>query len=240
MRSLQTRIYRASSRSPEHGKVYMALVILRTSRRLTFFSGALSHQAYRPSASLGANIANKVTAMAIDSLLSMRRKTQKVSSVDDRVGVIAKYIKQGESTGKARIMSGMATADFCGTEFCIAPHDLAGEIDAIHGFIKANVRYMADPLNHDTYDTADRSIELAFGDCDDIAIVSGAIFQHAGFPVRIKVIKTRGNNDFHHVYILVGTPQVNPHTWTPSDAAYYERAGQEASGIVDAKIYDVN
>lgn len=183
---------------------------------------------------------HRVTSMALDRLRNMRRKTQKVKNVDDRVGVIAKYILAGEMTGDARILAGYATNDYCGTEYCIDPHDSEGELAAIHDYVQWNVRYMEDPVNHDTYDSADRSIELAFGDCDDIAIVSGAMYLHAGFPVRIKVIRTLGNSDFHHVYLLVGTPKAAPNKWTPSDAAYYDYAGEEAPGIEAQKIYELN
>lgn len=218
------------------------LLILRTGRRRhersAFMSGmSILNTSGSPSL---ASPPHRVSAMALDALATIKGRTEKVKSVDDRVAVISKYILAGEKTGHARILSGYATADYCGTEWCIDPHDSEGELAAIHEYVKWNVRYMEDPLHYDTFDSADKSIELAFGDCDDIAIVSGAMFLHAGFPVRIKVIKTRGNSDFHHVYILVGTPKAAPNKWTPSDAAYYDHAGEEAPGIEAQKIYDLN
>lgn len=217
----------------------MALVILQTSRGRglspTYLSGM---SILNRTGTL--NSPYRVSAMALDALTTMRGRTQKVSSVDDRVAVIGEYILAGEKTAKARILTGMAIADFCGTKWCVTPHDTAGEIDAIHGLIRRNIHYLEDPLHFDTFDSADRTIELGFGDCDDIAIVAGAVFLHAGYPVRIKVIRTAGNEDFHHVYILVGTPKQAPHTWTPVDPAYYEEPGEEAPGIQEHKIYDLD
>lgn len=220
----------------------MALVILQTSRPRglsgTYMSGM---SILNTSGRLGRGSAPyRVSAMALDALTTMHGRTQKVNSVDDRVAVIREYILAGEKTAKARIFTGMAIADFCGTEWCVTPHDTAGEIDAIHGFVRRNIRYLEDPFHFDTFDSADRTIELGFGDCDDIAVVAGAVFLHAGFPVRIKVIRTAGNESFHHVYILVGTPKQAPHTWTPVDPAYYEEAGQEAAGIREQKIYEID
>jgi predicted transglutaminase-like cysteine proteinase len=220
------------------------LVILRTGTRKyqqsVYLSGMSTLGAYLSDKSILGSAPHRVSAMALDALSTMTGRTEKVKSVDDRVAVIGNYILAGEKTKKARIIAGMATADFCGTEWCVTPHQTAGEIDAIHGFINRNIRYLEDPLNYDTFDSADRTIELAFGDCDDIAIVAGAVFLHAGYPVRIKVIRTRGNSDFHHVYILVGTPKADPYSWTASDPAYYKSAGEEAPDIQDQKIYDLN
>lgn len=183
---------------------------------------------------------DRVSAMALDALTTMRGRTQKVNSVDDRVGVIIENILTGEKSGLVHIFAGQAVTDFCGDDWCVAPRDWEGEADALHGHIKRNVRYTLDPVGHDTYRSADRTIQLAFGDCDDIAALSGAAFRAIGYQVKVKVIRTAGNEDFHHVYILVGLPPENPYSWIPVDPAYYESPGQEAPGIQEQKIYDVD
>jgi transglutaminase-like putative cysteine protease len=95
-------------------------------------------------------------------------------------------------------------------------------------------------VGYDTYRTADRTIQLAFGDCDDIAALSGAAFRAVGYHVKVKVIKTRGNESFHHVYIVVGLPPENPYSWIPVDPAYYSSPGEEAPGIQEQKLYEVD
>lgn len=224
----------------------MPLVILRTSRSRGF-SG--TYQAGMSILNTGGGLSNsrgrgrgrdRVSAIALESLATMRGRTQKVKSVDDRVAIIKHYILAGEKSPKIRIFTAWAVTDYCGTEFCGTPHETRGEMAAIFWMVKHNTYYLADPLHYDTFDSAERTLELVIGDCDDLAVVAGAVFLHAGYPVRIKVIRTRGNSDFHHVYILVGTPKAAPRSWTPIDPAYYESPGQEAPNIEAEKIYEVD
>lgn len=220
----------------------MALVILQTSRPRglsgTYLSGvsilntggrlALSSAGYR------------VSAMALNSLATMRGRTQKVNSVDDRVGVIIENIKKGEKSPIVHVFAGQAVTDFCGDGWCVDPRDWEGEVDALHGHILRNVRYTLDAVGYDTYRSAERTIQIAFGDCDDIAALSGAAFRAIGYHVKVKVIKTAGNQDFHHVYILVGLPPENPRSWIPVDPAFYQSPGEEAAGIREQKIYEID
>jgi len=221
----------------------MPLVILQTRRRRglsgTYFSGmSVLNSSGRLSSPYRAS--DRVSMMALDALTTMRGRTQKVNSVDDRVGVIIENIKKGEKSGLVHVFAGQALTDFCGDDWCVAPRDWEGEVDALHGHIKRNVRYTLDPLGYDTYRSAERTIQMAFGDCDDIAAVAGAAFRAIGYQVKVKVIRTTGNDEFHHVYIVVGLPPENPYSWIAVDPAYYPSPGEEAPGIQEQKIYEVD
>lgn len=135
----------------------------------------------------------------------------------------------------------MGLTDYCGGSWCVAPRDWLGEVNAICDYVKHNVRYTLDTFGIDTYRTPDRTLELAIGDCDDMAALTGAALQAVGYPVWIKVVQTRGQDDFHHIYVLTGVPPQNPARIVPVDPSHpaHLGCGWEPEGIVRERVYEV-
>lgn len=160
-------------------------------------------------------------------------------NTDDRVRFIAKNILKGRVSKKVHILASMALTDYCGDQWCVKPRDWMGEVCAVAETIKNNVRYTLDTFGIDTYRSPDRTIDLAMGDCDDMTALAGAALQAVGYPVWIKVIQTKGNDDFHHIYVLTGIPPENPTKIIAVDPTQDFSCGWEAEGIIRQRVYEV-
>ena len=95
--------------------------------------------------------------------------------------------------------------------------DFMCEIKAIYNWIKENVRYFYDQEGTDAYHSAySIAFELKGGDCDDFAILAGALLGSIGYPIALRIIAKTKEGKFVHIYPLVGIP---PHgkklVWIP-------------------------
>ncbi len=89
------------------------------------------------------------------------------------------------------------------------------------------MRYTLDPQAVELFQSAERSEQVGIGDCDDQAIMLGALLSSVGFPVILRVIGLKGEKQFQHIYILAGLPPNAPAKWLPLDASRAEAAGWE-------------
>jgi hypothetical protein len=67
----------------------------------------------------------------------------------------------------------------------VKPKDYPGEIKALFEWVQRNVRYTKDPFRVEVLHSARRMLELRAGDCDDMAILLGAMLEAIGHPVRL-------------------------------------------------------
>jgi hypothetical protein len=67
----------------------------------------------------------------------------------------------------------------------VRPKDYLGEIRALFEWVQRNVRYTKDPFRLEVLHSARRMLELRAGDCDDLAILLGAMLESIGHPVRL-------------------------------------------------------
>jgi transglutaminase-like putative cysteine protease len=98
----------------------------------------------------------------------------------------------------------------------IPAKDYLGEIRALFEWVQGNVRYTKDPFRLEVLHSARRMLELRAGDCDDVAILLGAMLEAVGHPVRLALT---GPNPlrprfFTHVYLEVH----HRGRWIPLDA----------------------
>jgi len=175
-----------------------------------------------------------------DQMRPMRVRTRRVNSPDDRVRYIARNILRGRQSPKVHAFAAMALTDYCGDKWCVEPRDWLGEVSALSEHIKNNVRYTLDTFGMDTYRTPDRTLELAIGDCDDMTALAGAVLQAVGYPVWIKIIQTRGNEDFHHIYVLTAVPPQNPKKYIAVDPTQNFGCGWEPGDIVRQRIFSLS
>ncbi len=96
------------------------------------------------------------------------------------VAHIIKLIKQGAKDFYVR-QSGIAILRRRG----VRPKDYLGEIKALFEWVQQNVRYTKDPFRVEVLHSARRMLELRAGDCDDMAILLGAMLEAIGHPVRL-------------------------------------------------------
>lgn len=170
----------------------------------------------------------------------MRAKLQQVGSTDDRVELIARNIQKGRIDPRVHTFAATALAQKCGDQWCVAPRDWQGEVRQLGQAIQNSVRYTLDTYDIDTYRTPQRTLQLAIGDCDDMASLGGAVLQAVGYPILIKVIQMQGMSDFHHIYLVAGLPPHDPSQWIPFDPTQETPVGTEPARIIDSRLYEVN
>lgn len=68
---------------------------------------------------------------------------------------------------------------------------------AIYSWVKNNIRYVHDPVNVETIQDPDVTLQLKAGDCDDQAALVSALMNAIGIETRYRVI---GAGDMLHIY----------------------------------------
>lgn len=115
----------------------------------------------------------------------------------------------------------------------------SAEVNAIFNYIQSNIRYTHDVEGMDTYRRARRTAQMKIGDCDDMAILAGALLQMIGYPVRLKVISVSGEG-YEHIYLLVGVPVENPASWIPFDPSVSRSSvGWETDRIAYDEVFEL-
>jgi len=155
-----------------------------------------------------------------------------VADLDDRVKILADFIKESRELSEIRELAGGILR-----QAAIAGKDWHNEIDAIFTWVQRNIRYTRDTISADTYQKPLKTLEMRIGDCDDMTTLLGALYGSVGYPVRIKVIAA-GGSDWDHVYPLVGYPPYNPQRWIAADASIEAGLGYEVAAKKQ-KIYGV-
>lgn len=97
----------------------------------------------------------------------------------------------------------------------VKPKDYPGEIRALFEWVQRNVRYTKDPFRVEVLHSARRMLELLAGDCDDMAILLGAMLEAIGHPVRLVLVGPFPLRPrlFTHVYLEV----YHKGRWIPLD-----------------------
>ena len=98
----------------------------------------------------------------------------------------------------------------------VKPKDYLSEIKALFEWVQQHIRYTKDTFQVEVLHSAKRMLELRAGDCDDMAILLGAMLEAIGHPVRLLL---SGPNPlrqdlFTHIYLEV----FHKVRWIPLDA----------------------
>jgi transglutaminase-like putative cysteine protease len=116
------------------------------------------------------------------------------------------------------------------TRHCPA-RDGACEARAIYNWIKSNVRYTGDVGPHalhaggpvegvDLFQSAYRTVEFGGGDCDDHSILACTVAALNGLTCKYRVTSPNrrgGDDDFTHIYPMIGVPKENPRKFVAID-----------------------
>jgi len=98
----------------------------------------------------------------------------------------------------------------------VKPKDYLAEMKALFEWVQQHIRYTKDTFQVEVLHSAKRMLELRAGDCDDMAILLGAMLEAIGHPVRLAL---SGPNPlrqdlFTHIYLEV----FHKGRWIPLDA----------------------
>ena len=132
------------------------------------------------------------------------------SKIEDSINLMRVAVQEGLKDPDTRVLVA------CIIEHCEGRHDLC-EITAIWDFLQANVKYVADPRNVDTFATLRRTLELGMGDCDCFAVADATLLEAIGFKTFFRVVRTTGSSSWNHVYTCVGLPKRDPSSKFPLD-----------------------
>lgn len=70
----------------------------------------------------------------------------------------------------------------------LPPKDLAGEVRALHAFVRDRIRYVRDVAGVETVQTPERTLQNAAGDCDDKSTLLAALLESIGFRTRFEAV----------------------------------------------------
>lgn len=162
-----------------------------------------------------------------------------INTLEDRIKYIKEMIDVGVRGKEAPHLWQIVHAELsarCGDGWCNAERDWMAEVQAIYAFVRANVRYGHDIREVDTYQSPLRTLQAHHGDCDDMSILIAALAKIAGYPVKLRVIRTTTSDDWNHIYTVIGVPPMDPKKWVPLDASVAKEAGWEApASMIAAK-----
>jgi len=98
----------------------------------------------------------------------------------------------------------------------VKPKDYLAEIKALFEWVQQQIRYTKDTFQVEVLHSARRMLELRAGDCDDMAILLGAMLEAIGHPVRLVIIgpDPLRQDLFTHIYLEV----FHKGRWIPLDA----------------------
>ena len=98
----------------------------------------------------------------------------------------------------------------------VRPKDYLAEIKALFEWVQQHIRYTKDTFQVEVLHSAKRMLELRAGDCDDMAILLGAMLEAIGHPVRLVLSgpDPLRRDLFTHIYLEV----FHKGRWIPLDA----------------------
>lgn len=124
-----------------------------------------------------------------------------------RVAGIIAMIHKYEADPRIREIAIRTIAKQRNGKWVVDERDWVGEAKSLFGMMRKEVRYIRDVTGRDTYVSPLRTLaQLHAGDCDDASITGGSLLRSVGFNVVVRIIQTKGNKTFNHVYLLVEIP----------------------------------
>lgn len=171
----------------------------------------------------------------------LRLQTKKVRNLDDRIRELKKLVDRGKRDPEVYAFARQAVNQKCGPRWCVDEKDTLGELRALFGAIRQNVRYTSDIAGIDSYQLPQKTLRMRTADCDDFSSLAAASALSLGIPVRFKVIRTKGAPDWNHIYTEMGVPRGKPKRWVPFDASVNKPLGWEApkAMVAATKVYPV-
>jgi predicted transglutaminase-like cysteine proteinase len=169
----------------------------------------------------------------------LKAAIHRVNSIGSRVKYIVGTIQKSRQDPNVRAFAVKAVSKKkVNGKFALAERDYEGELKAVFDDIRRNVRYVRDGHKLDTFQSARRTLEFGGGDCDDYTITMGSALQSIGYPVKLRIVQTKGSKDFNHIFLLAGLPPRAPTKWVPLDASVDKPAGWHPPHRMLAKIKD--
>jgi hypothetical protein len=106
---------------------------------------------------------------------------------------------------------------------------------ALYDYVKANIRYLPDPIDVETIQDPEATLKIRAGDCDDHSTLMAGLAAAIGIPVRFRVLGTAPDL-FVHIF-----PELYVDgAWLPADTTETAVIGQRPRNFPSEKIYPLN
>ena len=116
----------------------------------------------------------------------------------------------------------------CDLTATLAPRDHTGEFQALHAFVRDEIRFIRDTSGVELVQSPDVTTRFAAGDCDDKSTLLASLLLAIGFTVAFAVIKTERGRYWAHIYVEV---QQDDGEWIPLETVRDVEPGDEAEYI---------
>lgn len=80
-------------------------------------------------------------------------------------------------------------------------YDKAGEVKALHAFVRDSIRYTSDPVSLELVRTPRAILQMGVGDCDDKSTLLAALLLAIGLPARFVAVALSPSRSFSHVLV---------------------------------------
>jgi len=190
---------------------------------------------------------------------SMQMRSYNIRTLDDRINYLRRLVDTGKRDPHVYAFARRAISKKCGDRWCTPEKDNLAEAKAIFGAVRTaspqdlgalrkmfqdirrNVRYTSDIAGVDTYQKPSHTLALKTGDCDDYSSLTCSALGSIGIPCRFKVIRTKGANDWNHIFAQAGLPRSNPTKWFSMDGSVNMPFGWEAppNMVADSRVFRV-
>lgn len=180
-----------------------------------------------------------------------KKRMRPVSGIEGRIKEIGEYIRKGtldpKIREKAMAVLTRKTGALGNRRWTVPEKNHEAEVRAIFDAVRdpnspISVRYVRDPLGTDTYVSARKTMALRGGDCDDSgAIYIGSLFRSVGYPTKLRVVRGHNEDQWSHIYSMVGLPPGNPTRWIPADPTENRPFGWEPpdSAVAERRDFEV-
>lgn len=114
------------------------------------------------------------------------------------------------------------------------------EIEALHNFVRDQIRYVRDPEGYELVQTPEKTLENGQGDCDDKSTLLAALLKSIGHPARFIAVGFEGNGLSHVlVQTKVDSTGDDRADWLSLETIIPKPAGWFPPGVTDRYILKV-
>ena len=164
---------------------------------------------------------------------------KRVGTIAERVSLVHEQMVKGTRDPQVYMLAREVLSQRCGDTWCAPEKDPRAELTALFNAVRKRVRYTWDPIDYDAFQTPAKTLQLGTADCDCYVALLGALCRSVNYRVRSRVVQTKGNTTWNHIYLLAapnGTEQ-----WMSLDPSMNMPAGWEVpkSYVIAMKDFDV-
>jgi transglutaminase-like putative cysteine protease len=117
--------------------------------------------------------------------------------------------------------------------------DYLAEIQAIHLYVRDDVRYVKDIDGIETLATPAKTMLMMQGDCDDKALLAASLLLSLGHPVRFVAVGSSYNNFSHVLVETQMNVQGGKQIWIPVETTEPVALGWYPQGVPYRLVYNV-